>query len=70
MTEDEQASGVEHDGRRLDLYRYVGGAEHTGDYLAIMRLFSSGLLIDLSAAEIADRLADVVDAVDAGRADR
>jgi uncharacterized protein (TIGR02677 family) len=43
---------------RLDLYRYVGGAEHTGGYLAIMRLFSSGLLIDLSAAEIADRLAE------------
>lgn len=43
---------------RLDLYRYVGGAEHTGDYLAIMRLFSSGLLIDLSAAEIADRVGE------------
>jgi uncharacterized protein (TIGR02677 family) len=43
---------------RLGLYRYVGGAEYTGDYLAIMRLFSSGLLIDLSAAEIADRLAE------------
>ncbi|WP_409331870.1 TIGR02677 family protein [Trujillonella humicola] len=43
---------------RLDLYRYVGGAEHTGDYLAIMRLFGSGLLIDLSAAELAERLAE------------
>jgi len=43
---------------RLGLYRYVGGAEHTDDYLAIMRLFGSGLLIDLSAAEIADRLAE------------
>jgi uncharacterized protein (TIGR02677 family) len=41
---------------RLDLYRYVGSAELSTDYLAIMRLFSSGLLIDLSAAEIAERL--------------
>lgn len=48
---------VESDGR-LDLYRYVGGAEHTGDYLAIMRLFSSGLLIDLSAVDITDRLGE------------
>ena len=44
--------------RPLDLYRYVGGAEHTGDYLAIMGLFSSGLLVDLSAAEVADRLGE------------
>ncbi|MSW64388.1 MAG: hypothetical protein F2825_05785, partial [Actinobacteria bacterium] len=41
---------------RLDLYRYVGSAELSTDYLAIMRLFSTGLLIDLSAAEIAGRL--------------
>lgn len=57
MTEEPGSSGAESDGR-LDLYRYVGGAEHTGDYLAIMRLFSSGLLIDLSAAEVADRLTE------------
>jgi len=42
---------------RLGLYRYVGGAEYSSEYLAIMRLFSSGLLIDLSSAEVADRLA-------------
>src|SRR4051794_26801424 len=58
MTEHQPASDAEPDARRLDLYRYVGGAEQTGEYLGIMRLFSSGLLIDLSAAEIADRLAE------------
>ncbi len=43
---------------RLTLYRYVGSSEHTADYLAVMRLFSSGLLIDLSAVEIAERLGE------------
>ncbi|KQS69264.1 DUF2397 domain-containing protein [Modestobacter sp. Leaf380] len=41
---------------RLRLFRYVSDTEHTADYLAVMRLFSSGLLIDLSASEIAERL--------------
>src|SRR4051794_31730013 len=58
MTEHQPASDAEPDARRLDLYRYVGGAEQTGEYLGIMRLFSSGLLIDLSAAAIADRLGE------------
>ncbi|WP_051516085.1 DUF2397 domain-containing protein [Candidatus Blastococcus massiliensis] len=53
--------GTGEDAARLGLYRYVGGAEHTADYLAIMRLFSSGLLIDLSATEIADRLGEQAD---------
>ncbi|NDI47227.1 DUF2397 domain-containing protein [Goekera deserti] len=46
---------------RLTLYRYVSGAEQTVEYLAVMRLFSSGLLIDLSATEITDRLGGQLD---------
>lgn len=42
---------------RLDLYRYVT-AENADDYLAIMRLFTSTLLADLSAAEVVAHLPD------------
>ena len=42
---------------RLDLYRYAT-ADNAGEYLAIMRLFASTLLADLSAAEVAAHLAD------------
>lgn len=45
---------------RLDLYRYVT-AEHADDYIAIMRLFTSTMLADLSSAEVAERLAGHVD---------
>ena len=41
---------------RRDLFRYLA-AEESGDYLAIMELFSATLLADLSAAEVAERLA-------------
>ncbi|MFI0777298.1 TIGR02677 family protein [Streptomyces sp. NPDC021212] len=40
---------------RLSLFRYLT-AENSGDYLAIMRLFSSTLLADLSAAEVVNLL--------------
>ena len=42
---------------RLNLYRYVT-VEYVGDYLAIMRLFTSTMLADLSAAEVVNHLAD------------
>ncbi|MFI1415648.1 DUF2397 domain-containing protein [Streptomyces sp. NPDC020707] len=40
---------------RTSLFRYLT-AEHCADYLAIMRLFSSTLLADLSAAEVSGLL--------------
>jgi uncharacterized protein (TIGR02677 family) len=46
------------DAGRLNLYRYVV-AENAGDYVAIMRLFTSTMLADLSAAEVVAHLADV-----------
>ena len=43
---------------RLDLYRHAT-AENANEYLALMRLFTSTLLADLSAAEAAELLADL-----------
>ena len=43
---------------RLDLYRYVI-ADNAADYLAIMGLFTSTMLADISAAEVVAHLADV-----------
>lgn len=53
---------VDHDSslaaaRRRDLFRYLT-ADESGDYLAIMDLFASTLLTDLSAAEVASQLAE------------
>jgi uncharacterized protein (TIGR02677 family) len=45
------------DAGRLDLYRYVT-VENADDYIAIMRLFTSTMLADLSAAEVVRHLAD------------
>jgi len=45
------------DAGRLGLYRYVA-AENAADYLAIMRLFTSTMLTDLSAAEVVALLAE------------
>lgn len=36
---------------RLDLYRYVTNPETRADYIALMRLFTTSLLTDLSASE-------------------
>lgn len=46
----------EDDSARLDLYRYAT-ADNAAEYLAIMRLFASTLLADLSAAEVTSHLA-------------
>lgn len=40
----------------LDLFRYLA-AEESGDYLAIMSLFTASLLADMSAAAVAEQLA-------------
>ncbi|WP_424184451.1 DUF2397 domain-containing protein [Actinokineospora sp. G85] len=45
--------------RRLQLYAYLQPREHHRTYLAIMRLFTSTLLADLSAGEVASALAAV-----------
>jgi uncharacterized protein (TIGR02677 family) len=45
------------DEARLDLYRYATAEKYAAEYLAIMRLFSSTILADLSAAEVAAQLA-------------
>ncbi|MBP2341003.1 DUF2397 domain-containing protein [Saccharothrix coeruleofusca] len=42
---------------RLKLYAYLDAREHQRTYLAIMRLFTSTLLADLSAGEVAGALA-------------
>src|SRR5882757_2020635 len=39
--------------RRLKLYAYLDAREHRRTYLAIMRLFASTLLADLSAGDVA-----------------
>ncbi|GAA3870799.1 hypothetical protein GCM10022243_40180 [Saccharothrix violaceirubra] len=44
---------------RLKLYAYLDAREHQRTYLAIMRLFTSTLLADLSAGEVAGALAGV-----------
>jgi uncharacterized protein (TIGR02677 family) len=44
-------------GRRLQLYAYLQPREHHRTYLAIMRLFTSTLLADLSAGEVSSALA-------------
>jgi len=46
---------VEH--KRLKLYAYLDARDHQRTYLAIMRLFTSTLLADLSAGEVAGALA-------------
>ena len=51
------------DAARLDLYRYVT-ADNALEYVAIMRLFNSTMLTDLSAAEVASYLADTGIVVD------
>lgn len=43
--------------RRLKLYAYLDAREHRRTYLAIMRLFASTLLADLSAGEVTAALA-------------
>jgi uncharacterized protein (TIGR02677 family) len=43
---------------RLSLYRYATADEHAVTYIALMRLFTSSLLVDLSAAEAAHALRD------------
>lgn len=43
--------------RRLKLYAYLDAREHRRTYLAIMRLFASTLLADLSAGEVTSALA-------------
>jgi uncharacterized protein (TIGR02677 family) len=43
--------------RRLKLYAYLDAREHRRTYLAIMRLFASTLLADLSAGEVAAAVA-------------
>jgi len=43
--------------RRLQLYAYLQPREHHRTYLAIMRLFTSTLLADLSAGEVSSALA-------------
>lgn len=43
--------------RRLKLYAYLDAREHRRTYLAIMRLFASTLLADLSAGEVSAALA-------------
>jgi uncharacterized protein (TIGR02677 family) len=45
------------DGRRRGLFRYLT-TDESGDYLAIMELFTSTLLTDLSAADVAGQLAE------------
>jgi uncharacterized protein (TIGR02677 family) len=42
--------------RRLNLYAYLQASRHPRTYLAIMRLFTSTLLADLSAGEVAAAL--------------
>jgi uncharacterized protein (TIGR02677 family) len=49
------APGVD-ESRRLKLYAYLDAREHRRTYLSIMRLFSSTLLADLSAGEVAAAL--------------
>ncbi len=46
-----------HDERRRGLFRYLTGDE-SDDYVAIMELFTSTLLTDLSAADLAGQLAE------------
>ncbi len=57
VTDGSEATGAraEHDGR-LQLFAYLQAPEHR-TYLAIMRLFTSTLLADLSAGEVAGALA-------------
>ncbi|GLZ35876.1 hypothetical protein Lesp02_80630 [Lentzea sp. NBRC 105346] len=43
--------------KRLKLYAYLDARDHQRTYLAIMRLFTSTLLADLSAGEVAGALA-------------
>lgn len=43
--------------RRLKLYAYLDAREHRRTYLAIMRLFASTLLADLSAGEVSAAIA-------------
>ncbi|CRK61819.1 FIG098404: Hypothetical protein [Alloactinosynnema sp. L-07] len=50
---DAETSGL----RRLQLYAYLQPREHHRTYLAIMRLFTSTLLADLSAGEVSSALA-------------
>ncbi|WP_312880567.1 DUF2397 domain-containing protein [Actinokineospora xionganensis] len=52
--EPEQETDTEH---RLQLYAYLQPREHHRTYLAIMRLFTSTLLADLSAGEVSSALA-------------
>ncbi|SDC98044.1 DUF2397 domain-containing protein [Actinokineospora iranica] len=54
--EDEQDSSADAQ-RRLQLYAYLQPREHHRTYLAIMRLFTSTLLADLSAGEVSSALA-------------
>lgn len=51
-------SPAEETGRRLKLYAYLDAREHQRTYLAIMRLFSSSLLADLSVGEVASALGE------------
>lgn len=55
----EESSVAVDEARRLKLYAYLDAREHRRTYLAIMRLFSSTLLADLSAGEVSSALAGV-----------
>jgi uncharacterized protein (TIGR02677 family) len=50
-------SGAEEQDARLKLYAYLDAREHRRTYLAIMRLFASTLLADLSAGEVSAAIA-------------
>ncbi|MGH3881166.1 MAG: TIGR02677 family protein [Actinophytocola sp.] len=52
-----EAPGGVDEARRLKLYAYLDAREHRRTYLAIMRLFASTLLADLSAGEVAAAIA-------------
>ena len=54
--------------RRRDLFRYLT-ADEAVDYLAIMGLFTSTLLTDLSAADVAGQLAERGDAIEGDTAE-
>ena len=59
MDSEQHEVGADDVQRRLQLYAYLQPREHHRTYLAIMRLFTSTLLADLSAAEVAAALTAV-----------
>ena len=52
MASDAPADLAADEARRLKLYAYLDARDHQRTYLAIMRLFTSTLLADLSAGEV------------------